>query len=910
MPPREFHVSILIPVYNVEEYLAECLASVVAQSKFDDCEIVLVDDGSTDGSGAMAKQFVSEHANAVLHVQRNQGLGAARNAALRLARGRYVMFLDSDDVLPSNAVELLYNSVTTEPGIQVAVGLQRTFPSVTNWAWTGAFAKGSRVVDGIAEVPTLTHSAGACNKIFDLEALREWGMEFKEGVHFEDVWFVLPVLLRAEKIGLVNEEVYLYRRREGGGSIMDSAFTKKANYWDHLAANLHLAEVRESVDTFKHEALNLFIARSYQVYAARACRLFDEDELRGLFEGAKRLYQGIPLETILSVVTEGRYRLAVLACLMDDFELFARPEQAVRGVRARRGELFLDYPVPAHLLQFAKISSLSARMEEIRVHDAGAQVELVGRFEMNGLRLALPLSNELSVAVRGTSITLPARNVLRSDLQGPHGDGLWQGFRVTLPTAELPSGRFGLKLVWHTETGNVSRIVMLTTASLRLSRAYSLPDGGRLMPTWTKGDRFVIEVLRGRGAARRWRWRMRRRDLAHIARRGPYWKARLLRAISAPILGRRDIWLVGERRDTVQDNSWHLFRHLRQVEKRKNVYYVIAKDSPDVSRVKGLGNVVWHDSLRYTLLFLNAKKLINAYDIDAYMIPKRWSRGNYHKHLAWRTGAQRIWLQHGVVDQDVSLGAHSAKAAVDLAVTTTPAETEFVQDWMGYDEKARMLGLPRFDALVPDHGHRRILLAPTWRSYLVSPSYNSKIAAKQSFEGSTFQRFFHALLNDQRLREALERHGFVFEFLPHYEMRSIAHTMIPADGPFSVVDLSTRSFQEALRGCDVFVTDWSSTHFDVAYMQTPVVYAQFDADEFWSGQARLGYFDYARDGFGPVCETVEETVDAIVRYIENGCAREPVYDERAAATLPARDGQCCARVSKAIAELPVPVAVR
>jgi hypothetical protein len=339
---------------------------------------------------------------------------------------------------------------------------------------------------------------------------------------------------------------------------------------------------------------------------------------------------------------------------------------------------------------------------------------------------------------------------------------------------------------------------------------------------------------------------------------------------------------------------------------------VLAKGSADRKNLQGLGNVVRHGSMRHKFLLLHAQRLINSYDIDFFMLPDNWPVLDYLRHLNWRVGARRVFLQHGVTDKDVSRALHRSGSGFDLVVATSDREERYLADVMGYGTAARALGFPRFDRLTPDRGDRRILFMPTWRKYLVVPSYRTaaqsseRDAAETAFANSTYHRFLSDLFGHERLRAALREHGYVLDFLPHYEIRTLASALLPSGSEFNLVDTGERTVQEAMRGCDLFVTDWSSAAFDVAFLGTPVVYAQFDADEYWNGHYRKGYFDTLTDGFGPVCNTVDQTVDAIVSYLENGCVREDTYTHRAEAFFTHRDQHNSARVAAAIASLTAP----
>ena len=113
-------ISVIVPVYNVERYLPPCLESIAAQ-KFGDVDVLMVDDGSTDGSAALAEEFARRDPRFRLVHQENGGLSKARNTGIEVATGEFIAFVDSDDVLPPRAYELLMAALD-ETGSDFATG--------------------------------------------------------------------------------------------------------------------------------------------------------------------------------------------------------------------------------------------------------------------------------------------------------------------------------------------------------------------------------------------------------------------------------------------------------------------------------------------------------------------------------------------------------------------------------------------------------------------------------------------------------------------------------------------------------------------------------------------------------------------------------------------------------------------
>ncbi|MFH8732783.1 CDP-glycerol glycerophosphotransferase family protein [Streptomyces sp. NPDC017964] len=905
-----YDVAVVVPIFNVERYLQECLDSLARQTMFDRCQVILVDNGSSDSSPAIAAGFAARHQNVWAFVHPTGKAGGARNAGMDLVSSRYITFCDSDDVLPEDALEVMWRTAVKER-VPLTIGRMETFPEPTNWPWLRYFGTNVQVHPGIENIPEMIHGGSACHKLFDVEFIRANNIRFREGVHFEDAFFSVPAMLLADRIAMVPSTVYQYRKRAAEDSTMDKLWERKANYWDHLLLEEYLMTLRPRLSGHRQEVLNRFLVRSYQGFALRAPQAMDEQELFQLFTRARAVYTQLTPDAVMASTHDTRHRVPFLAMYMNWFELFARPEQAITGVYGRAGDLYLDLSVPSALLPLTKVSSTSVHVERIQEDPESDGIVVAGRFVLNGLPMNRPMRNPMQLWPETSGQMVTARQVWRSDLKATRDDLEWGGFEAVVPVRAIKDGEFPLKLVFCTSGRDVSRPCMTTTAMLRGARGMNV--GGRWVLPMSKGKDNAVLLVRevqgkGRGADKDWEEFLQGMDEDQKKRKAPFWRARAIRRATLRFFRRKEIWLIAERKDTAQDNSLHLFRYLRTHERRRKAYYIIDKDSADRAKLKRLGNVVAHSSWKHKLLMLHASLLINAYDIDSYMLPDGWDRGQYLKHLNWRVGAKRVFLQHGVTDEDGSKALHRNRTGVDLVFATSDREAQYFSEHMHYGEQAKALGFPRFDALQPDRGGRRILLMPTWRKYLTIPSYLQQEGADQDavneiFRESAYRDFVVRLLRDPKLMEALEYYDYTLDFLPHYEMRNMIDGVVPDHPRVQRLDQTKVSVQTALRQCDLFITDWSSVHFDMAYLGTPLVYARFDPDEYWAKHARKGYFEAEHDGFGPVCGNVDEVVTEVIRYLGNGCAREPEYDRRARAFFAFEDRDNCARATAAIAEL-------
>ena len=450
-------IALIIPIHDVEEYLGECLESVAAQTVFPDMQVVLVDDGSTDASGTIAAAFADRYDNVDLVRQSNQGAGAARNRGLELVTAEFVAFCDSDDRMPPHAIDTL-RELITEHGADLAIGAMETFPEASNWPWLRHLDAPSKVVPGVEHAAELIHGAGPCGKLFRTAVLRDLRLSFAEGTHFEDVYVTLPALLAADRIALTSTVVYHYRKVADSGSIMSARWVRKESFWDHLAVEEFLFELRSGVPGPRRQALDLFMTRSFQGFAVRAPEVLDEADLRTFFERAADVYGHVSPDVLWVACRDTRHRVAMVALQQRNWDLFADRESAIRSVEAHDGRLYLRPAgnVPDLIGALLVVSKATARLAAMDPVDDGRALRVTGRLEIDGLDLRSPAPCALAVRVRGSAFTGAARNLLQPTPDGDGQEERWSGFTCDIPAAELRSGEHQLRLVFETSTGQAS----------------------------------------------------------------------------------------------------------------------------------------------------------------------------------------------------------------------------------------------------------------------------------------------------------------------------------------------------------------------------------------------------------------------------------------------------------------------
>ena len=347
----------------------------------------------------------------------------------------------------------------------------------------------------------------------------------------------------------------------------------------------------------------------------------------------------------------------------------------------------------------------------------------------------------------------------------------------------------------------------------------------------------------------------------------------------------RNLWLVMERGFDARDNAYWFFRYLRQRQPQINACYVIDKTSPDCDKVSQLGQTVAWRSLRHYLMYLAADMLVSTHvqpvapDLMAY----------YHlRQVGIHPRGKQIFLQHGII-KDEMMWMRYPRMKVDFFASGAKPEYDYLVSEFGYPEGVvQYTGLCRFDNLIRGNDpSNEILVMPTWRG--------SDYPQGERFYETAFYRQFQSMLGNPSLLRLLEEQDLKLIFYPHIELqKELDKFQSPSE---RIILASWRNYdvQSLLMRCSLLITDYSSVFFDVGYMEKPVIYYQFDREEFRKFHYQEGYFSYEKHGFGPVVQTEEALVDAVKECVGNGFRMQKEYRDRLEAFYPVRDEKNCER---------------
>ncbi|MBX1106241.1 CDP-glycerol glycerophosphotransferase family protein, partial [Campylobacter lari] len=355
-------------------------------------------------------------------------------------------------------------------------------------------------------------------------------------------------------------------------------------------------------------------------------------------------------------------------------------------------------------------------------------------------------------------------------------------------------------------------------------------------------------------------------------------------------LPKSNIWLLMDRDYEADDNAEHLYRYIMQNHPEQEIVFVLRKESSDWKRLeKERFNLIEFGSFEFERIIKKASKVISSH-CDEYLM----------RYITPRQ--QFIFLQHGIIKDDLSKWFNSKK--IDLLITSTKTEYDsIVNDYNRYKfgkKEVILTGLARHDALLKNNKNdtKQIFIMPTWRKNIVGNVAKSDIKdLKEYFKRSEYFQKWNSLLNNNNLKKLCELYSYAIVFNPHpYIMSYLKEFNISS---YIKIANKNESLQKLFCDSSLMITDYSSVAFEMAYLEKPVLYYQFDKEEFFTSHTyQKGYFDYKKNGFGSVVENEENLLKELEILLKNNCKPFGVYKDNIDLTFVFKDCRCCERIYK------------
>ncbi len=841
----------IIPVYNVEEYLEECIESVIHQTiGFEkNIQMILVNDGSLDNSEEICMAYQEKYPDNILSIrQENAGVSAARNKGFTYATGKYVNFLDSDDKWALDAYSLGYEMLEANDTIDLVCFRMKFFERETNYHMLDYKFTKNGIID-IDETPEnlLLHTSST---LIRRDALTENPFHIEVKIS-EDTRLLYELIFKKKKYGMISTSNYYYRKRRNETSAIQTSKNQEYWYIDTIEfVHKYLIDLSNRLFGFVHPYLQYFLA-----YDLR-WRL--DTPIPSKLENSKKEKYFQDIEYLLTQVED-----SILAFELKDIFSLRMIAYKLKYKDTFEKSLRVDGDwIYVHDFPFLKLNN-AIQLFEIQKN----QLMVVGIIET-----VFPV--ELSYSIQGVNVPIETFSMpIRDDFSV----GLKKyGYRIWIDIGDATTLSFLAKVA--------GKSIVLANTFTHFARLNSFPTGYYYENNYlfTK-DKDSKKIIIGRKNSRIKAIGHEFRDLAFIIRQKKLKVAlmRILYWLTKPFI-RKDIWLFCDREFMAGDSGEIFFRYFNEHNKNRKIktYFIVDKHYEDYKRMKQYGNVVSYHTLKYNLLFLHSKFLISSHADDYVNNAFGYSRPYYVSFYRFRY----IYLTHGILLHDSSHWLTRVNKNFALNVTTSPMEYDSILHGNYYFKPEELLktGIPRYDNLMnlEVEEENKILFMPSWRSSLVPNvipgtqrrEYNPK------FKESEYYQFYDKLLHDERLLEVLKENHLKIKFCVHPSFRGQLKDFQNTEFVEFAIDVNS---QYETRSSKFLVTDYSSAACDFAYLGKPVVYANFDLDHIYDVHYyNKGYFDYDIHGFGPNCTTYEQTLQEIVKVIQNGFKVEPKYKER------------------------------
>ena len=874
--------SIVMAAYNAQQYLTEAVDSLKEQTLgFENIQLIIVDDGSTDNTPAMADSLAKEYPNILVIHKDNGGVSSARNAGLPHIQGEYINFMDSDDKISPQTLERVYQFfMEHQTETDVAVIPIIFFEARTDEHILNFYKKETRVAD-LKEHPEYVAMHIASSYIRN---------EAAQTIHFdtrlayaEDARALVSVLLKKQTLGIVSDATYWYRRHDSGVvSAMENTQYNPKWYQPHLDY-ICLDLIRECLDTYGEIPRFVKYTLAYDLQAPIKLKhipetVLDEDARDKFFRTLFEIYSYIDDDIILAQKnTFGEHKLFILSTKHNTPPEFVKKKNNIKLYYGENKVYDLNRSLVT--VDFIKIDGDKCSIEGTVNYFPTVMHDITPYLIVNGKPSRCELTEHTEelhsldhlVMIRQGFIghfTLDSQTAVNKIQLMYEYDG----------THVLPyKYRFGkfvpLDITYSTAYGLIGNYILQYADSTILLEKSSK----KLIEEKEKA--FIREV----------------RDSGDFSEDDI-----LLREKARKFKSRRPIWLISDRYDLADDNGEAYFLFLQKHHPYAvKSYFVLAEGSRDYQRMNEIGPVVSYGSQEHKLLYLTAQCVVSSH-ADKYVTQPFEQQNALYKDLV----AQKpfVFLQHGVIKDDMSgwLNRYN-KNFYGFITTTEPEYVSLLQCKYFYTENEVWLtGLPRHDRLY-NAPEKLITIMPTWRRHLLSgQNQDNHWIALPGLETSNYVSFYRALLNDPTLHSAALKYGYTIAFKPHPAFMDYL-SAFSAPESISVLD-GQMSYRDIFAKSSLILTDYSSVAFDFAYLRKPIIYCQSDKEEFFSGEHiySRGYFDYERDGFGEMTCDLQETVQQIISYMENGCTLKEKYRERIDNFYAFHDKNCCKRVYKNI----------
>ncbi len=877
MSDFKYKVSVVIPVYNCEEYLDSCIESLMKQTMpRNDFQIVYVNDGSSDNGGEICRLHSEKYPNVIYFEKENGGVSSARNKGMELAEGKYIVFLDADDTLSKETLQTLYDFFEEHHDETDLV----TYKIVPYWE-EKKFALHPRYKilneSGIYDLTDETNCYIAQTTMnICVKNRRENNVLFDTALKFhEDQKFCYEILKEKMAIGYCSDIEYLYLRRPGSATTSRSyayyIFEDTMAMWEEL-----FGEYKGFVPPYL-QALYLNDISWKSVQDILLPYHYSEEEFNKAVE-----------------------RIIALIKRIDDSVIINRPS--------------MDLYHKHYLLKLKESNSvkLECRDEELALVYNGEDIytsekvtAVVNRFKVtNGILKADAFLKSPVFSYCEKPELYLIKDGKREKLELTHSE--CEKYHAKIETAVF--WRFGFEID-IAKTGKFELEVVINGRTYKIyyyySPSVSLSHDKRIRAIFTDG--VCIREKKGVFTCKSVRTfggfvlalRLLIYHLLYYAKVNPRILVNRWIGYFARKSKERE-WVYLDRYG-VYDNAYDQFRHDIKIKDGVKRYYILNECDWETLEEKFAPEereyVVKFGSLKHRKLYFSSEKLITSFSNLSNICPFGAAAFRWYTDL---TRHEIVYLQHGILHASLKNMYAKERCIVDKVVVSSGFEIDNFTENYGYGENDLIKAcMPRYDSMqISEEKKNRIVFSPSWRSNLIGPLIdNERAEMPEAFLASDFFKQVNEFLGSERLAKLLEENDLYLDFRNHPIFKCYNNLLDIKNGR-----ICTDAFDTKMDEYSLMITDYSSIVFDSVYMNCPIIYFVPDYEQFKAGVSH----NYRKldlpleNGFGPFAQDAESLLDYLEEYINNGFIPKEPYASKMKDFFLYRDNNCCERVYESI----------
>ena len=856
---NKYDVSIVIPVFNGEEYIKLCVDSILQQdySDISKIQIILVNDGSVDNSLEICKILSENNENILVISQENQGVSAARNNGIKNATGKYIMYMDADDWISKNTISELVNFFDKNyEEIDLVAYPRYEYNMVTKKEKKlQRYNKllETRVYDIYENEDTIQPTLNVMIKNqFENNILFNTYLFFHE-----DLLYLTEIVMQSKKIGYVKNAKYYYRIYD------DSVTNHKENPLYSFEQFMYVFEYLfskykdENGNVDKYVQLIVLNVIRYRILKNKLYpyHLEGKEEEEGYLRLLNIINQ-LDNEVIMTYSKMDKYHKLYLVNLKKENPTINYGFNSLYSINDINSRILLienNIEIVIDRIKFKnnKLSILGIVKSPILMFEKPElyiiEYNPSGEYEEKQQLLYETVQSRYKTDIK-------VANFYRFDYEVNIDNISKIKFEL-----KIKDTKFNLKFFFNTWAP--------FNAKVGIYKLYS----GEYKLAYRSAQFFIIKP----------KIKERIRDFKNdIKKYNKINKKINIFRILAKITNNKKekIWIYNDKQK-VYDNAYFQFKHDIKINDDVKKYYVVDDEEENYKRLftkKERKNVIKFGTLKHKLLFLNSDKIITSFGTLQDYCPL-YGNFKYYKDIVKH---DIIYVQHGILHARLLKMYAKTLTRIDKFVVSSNFEkTNLINNYDYLENDIIETGMPRLnneeEISAPQN---KIIFAPSWRKYLIGESIKRKRKINmEKFMKSKYYKEIMELLNNEVLISKLKEKNLIFDFKLHPIFEPYKECFKTLENSNIVVSIGNTKLDEY----KAFITDFSSFQFDFVKIKRPILYFMPDMEEFRAGLHSYRELDLKyENAFGKLYLTGKELVNGIIDLIDNDFKLEDKYKRR------------------------------